>query len=189
MVYNDLCGCDKTAIARENNTQQPNNNMQSPIENIVIPEDNTQCPNERWSNQNNTNRPSDKWPNWNNNNNNANRPNDKWPNWDNNCPDNNNNCPENDMKCPGNNSAQKELLNKIRETVFALVDLNLFLDTHPNCKQALELFTSLAFTLEALKREYTSQYGPLKAMDVANDTPFEWVSDKYLWPWQRKKEE
>lgn len=121
-------------------------------------------------------------------NDNPNRPNDQWPNWDNTCPDNDN-CIENGMNCPGNNSSQRELLNKIRETTFALVDLNLYLDTHPNCKQALELFTSLAFTLESLKREYTTQYGPLKAMDVTNDTPFEWVSDKYLWPWQRKKEE
>lgn len=121
-------------------------------------------------------------------NDNSNRPNDKWPNWDNTCPENDN-CMENGKNCPGNSLNQRELLNKIRETTFALVDLNLYLDTHPNCKQALELFTSLAFTLESLKREYTTQYGPLKAMDVTNDTPFEWVSDKYLWPWQRKKEE
>ena len=121
-------------------------------------------------------------------NDNPNRPNDQWPNWDSTSPDNDN-CMENGMNCPGNSSNQSELLNKIRETTFALVDLNLYLDTHPNCKQALELFTSLAFTLESLKREYTAQYGPLKAMDVTNDTPFEWVSDKYLWPWQRKKEE
>ena len=168
MIYNDLVGCDKTAISRENGMSQPDNNMQLPNDNTNIP--NNQCPN------------------WNNNN----RPSDKWPNWDNKCPNNDtndNNCHENGMQCPGNSSTQNELLNKIRETVFALVDLNLYLDTHPNCKQALELFTSLAFTLEALKREYTSKYGPLKAVDVTNDTPFEWVSNKYLWPWQRKKEE
>ena len=102
-------------------------------------------------------------------------------------PDNNMQLP-NDIEKPHDQTAHQELLNNIRETVFALVDLNLYLDTHPNCKQALELFTSLAFTLEALSREYTSKYGPIKAVDVTNDTPFEWVSDKYLWPWQRKKE-
>ena len=128
-------------------------------ENVTQPDNNTQLPND-----------------------NINRPNDQWPGWESNCPSNN-------MPCPENNATQKELLNRIRETAFAITDLNLFLDTHPSCKQALELFTSLAFTLESLKREYTSKYGPLKAMDSANDTPFEWVSDKYLWPWQRKKEE
>ena len=135
--------------------------------------------NNTWQSDNNTQLPND----------NTNRPSDKWPNWDKSCPNKDSDCSENGMMCPGNVTTQNELLNQIRETVFAIVDLNLFLDTHPNCKEALELFTSLAFTLEALKREYTSHYGPLKAVDSANDIPFEWVSEQYLWPWQRKKEE
>lgn len=172
MLYKDLCGCEKTTVSRENTMQQPGNSMQPPVENIVIPEENTQCPTERWSNRN------------------TNRPSDKWPNWENNCPDKENTtCPENNMQCPNDNMTHNELLNKIRETIFAIVDLNLFLDTHPNCKEALELFNALSFTLESLKREYTAKYGPLKAVDSSNNTPFEWVSNKYLWPWQRKKEE
>ena len=43
--------------------------------------------------------------------------------------------PEYDTKC--------ELMKKIQETSFAVVDLNLFLDTHPDCEQALELFESI----------------------------------------------
>ena len=103
-------------------------------------------------------------------------------------PENGCGCFDDDMY-PIENVTKEELLRKIQETVFALVDLNEFLDTHPNCNEALELYTSLAFTKKALIREYAEKYGPLMACDSKNTTPFAWVSDKYMWPWQKNKEE
>ena len=85
--------------------------------------------------------------------------------------------------CPKPN-AQTEMMKKIQEIGFAVVDLNLFLDTHPDCAQALELYTMLASTLKSLKTDYVSKYGPLCATDSRNSAPFEWVKDTNKWPWE-----
>ena len=83
-----------------------------------------------------------------------------------------------------NNNTEASMMKKIQETEFSLVDLNLFLDTHPDCKEALELFTQLSATLKSLKADYVSKYGPLYATDSVNATPFQWVDPGRKWPWQ-----
>lgn len=89
---------------------------------------------------------------------------------------------ENMESSPDVNS-QKELLEKIQEIGFAVVDLNLFLDTHPDCTQALELYTKLSSTLKSLKADYVAKYGPLCATDSDKNSPFAWVDDGHKWPW------
>ena len=86
------------------------------------------------------------------------------------------NMPDYDNKC--------EMMKKIQETSFAVVDLNLFLDTHPDCEQALELYKKLVAMLESLKADYQSKYGPLYATKSRERTPFTWVSDDNKWPWE-----
>ena len=73
----------------------------------------------------------------------------------------------------------------IQENEFSAIDLNLFLDTHPDSKEALELYTRLCATLKSLKADYVSKYGPLCAKDSANATPFQWVETGRKWPWQK----
>ena len=84
--------------------------------------------------------------------------------------------PEYDTKC--------EMMKKIQEMSFAIVDLNLFLDTHPDCEQALELFKKLAASLKSLKADYQMKYGPIYATESSNQTPFSWVNDDIKWPWE-----
>lgn len=84
--------------------------------------------------------------------------------------------PEYDGKC--------EMMKKIQEMSFAIVDLNLFLDTHPDCEQALELFKKLAASLKSLRSDYQSKYGPLYATESSDKTPFAWVKEDYKWPWE-----
>lgn len=81
-------------------------------------------------------------------------------------------------------SSQCEMMRKIQELDFSIIDLNLFLDTHPNCSEALELFTKLAATCKSLKNDYQAKYGPLYATKSKNSTPFEWVDACYKWPWE-----
>ena len=83
-----------------------------------------------------------------------------------------------------NSSSQCEMLRRIQEIDFAIIDLNLFLDTHPNCNEALELFTKLSATSKSLKHDYQSKYGPLYVTKSADKTPFEWVDKCYKWPWE-----
>ena len=82
------------------------------------------------------------------------------------------------------NMNQNELMQYISELEFALTDLNLYLDTHPDNAEALEMFTKLAATLKSIKADYAKKYAPICAMDAKNNVPFEWVSAEYKWPWQ-----
>ena len=82
------------------------------------------------------------------------------------------------------NSLQCEMIRQIQEIDFAIIDLNLFLDTHPHCTEALELFSELAHTSNNLKNEYQSKFGPLYASKCLNNTPFEWVDKCRKWPWE-----
>ncbi len=68
---------------------------------------------------------------------------------------------------------------------FAMTDLNLYLDTHPNDKEALEMFNKISKTLQSARYDYIRKNGPLMAGDSSADTPFEWASSKYKWPWER----
>lgn len=104
--------------------------------------------------------------------------------------DYNNNCGCNNMNDNNNcsNMGRKEFLKRISEASFALYDLNLFLDTHPDCDEALKLFKSLAFTVETLKSRYQTKYGPLEAKFSSEQTPFDWVAENQKWPWQKEGE-
>ena len=80
------------------------------------------------------------------------------------------------------------LLNNIREVGFAVVELNLFLDTHPYDRKALSMFKKLCAKKEELTKEYTMKYGPLSVCGSSDDAPFDWVSEDNKWPWQREGE-
>ncbi|MBQ2704537.1 MAG: spore coat protein CotJB [Clostridia bacterium] len=77
--------------------------------------------------------------------------------------------------------SRKELLKKLSAASFAVVDLQLFLDTHP--KDATALATMQKYIKEAamLRKEFESRFGPLKPQDIYGDTSFEWVNSP--WPW------
>ena len=54
-----------------------------------------------------------------------------------------------------------ELLNKIKEYQFSIIELALYLDTHPNDEKALCLHRKYANILKELKDKYQKVYGPL----------------------------
>ncbi len=76
-----------------------------------------------------------------------------------------------------------ELKRKIQELSFTLVELNLYLDTHPNCLRALALYNKYSSELKALREEYAAKYGPLMNFGTcpAGDS-FSWVNSP--WPWE-----
>lgn len=81
-----------------------------------------------------------------------------------------------------------KLLNSIREVGFAVVELNLFLDTHPYDRGALSMFKRLCEKKKTLTEEYTRKYGPLMACDSSENVPFDWVSEANKWPWEKECE-
>lgn len=93
-----------------------------------------------------------------------------------------------DISINKSNSSKNELMCKIQQASFAAYDLQLYLDTHPDCKDALELYTKLNATVASLRQDYENSYGPLKATSSLNDVPFKWVDNCYEWPWAKNWE-
>ena len=91
-----------------------------------------------------------------------------------------------------NRPCKKELLEWINIVSFAVDDVKLFLDTHPNCPEALEFFDEFKKQRVQALKEYAKYYGPL-TLDTANtptvDTAdyscaerWNWINEP--WPWQ-----
>ncbi len=80
---------------------------------------------------------------------------------------------------------KNELLEQIRAVDFALIELNLFLDTHPSCENALKDFKMLAETRQRLHKQFTEKYGPLRMIHGATDDCWLWVNDP--WPWDNMR--
>lgn len=74
------------------------------------------------------------------------------------------------------------LLEQIRALSFVKVELELYLDTHPECAQALDYYTQTVNALDALIEEYNNTNGPLFASGSAGADSWTWV--KGPWPWQ-----
>ena len=78
------------------------------------------------------------------------------------------------------------LLNEINAVSFALSDLTLYLDTHPDCSEGLALFRELAPNRKQLLADYARISSPL-TIDCATDVLPE--NDHFSWldgpmPWE-----
>lgn len=79
------------------------------------------------------------------------------------------------------NTKKEEQLHKIMALGFAITDLNLYLDLHPEDTENVKKFKTWVKQKEALEEAYVKEYGPLKVEQVNGNT-FNWVSD---FPWER----
>ena len=61
---------------------------------------------------------------------------------------------------------KKALFRKIHECEFMIIDLGLYLDTHPDCTQALTAFHKHQAEYEHNVAEYERLYGPLTFYQV-----------------------
>ena len=80
----------------------------------------------------------------------------------------------------------ERLLALIRRLDFALVEINLYLDTHPYSRTALNHFERILRERNQAAERYESAFGPLTAM--GNGTRDEWMWSTGTWPWQIDKE-
>lgn len=79
---------------------------------------------------------------------------------------------------------RRKLLEEIGKVDFILVELNLYLDTHPFDQQALENMRQFQKRKKELISEYTMNYGPLMR-DCMDDNAHEWKWALQDWPWER----
>lgn len=87
------------------------------------------------------------------------------------------------MSCNCHEMNRRELFEYINQISFAVDDVKLFLDTHPENQKALDYFQKYKEKrIEALK-EYAEVYGPLTVDTVSgNSDCWSWINEP--WPWQ-----
>ena len=77
-------------------------------------------------------------------------------------------------------SEQENLLNSIMEKEFAVNDLNLYLDLHPEDMDMYEEFKKYVSECIELKDMYAKKYGPL-TLDQVQSQKYKWQENP--WPW------
>ena len=77
---------------------------------------------------------------------------------------------------------ERQLMHQIQQVSFALVDLNLFLDSHPDNMMALDFFREMQKKYTELVAEYEMMFGPLTAFDPHTEHGWTWIKEP--WPWE-----
>ncbi len=77
-----------------------------------------------------------------------------------------------------------QLLDQIRAEDFALYETALFLNTHPDCQDALCYYQARKDTVRALKKQYEHAFGPLSIYGNTDGNCWRWVEGP--WPWEKE---
>lgn len=64
---------------------------------------------------------------------------------------------------------------------FAINELGLYLDTHSDDMEALQLYTNYVTLAKEGRQRYEATYGPLQQTAVSLDSGYTWLDDP--WPW------
>ena len=80
---------------------------------------------------------------------------------------------------------REELLKCIASCDFAIVELNLYLDTHPNDSTVASKLDEYIAKSKSLRREFETKYGPLNIMSKESNR-WAWIANP--WPWDTVKE-
>lgn len=76
-----------------------------------------------------------------------------------------------------------QLVHQLQMVDFVLVELNLYLDTHPADTGAIEQYNLYAQKKQALKQAFDQRFGPLQGFgNSMSPAPFAWKEAP--WPWQ-----
>lgn len=78
---------------------------------------------------------------------------------------------------------KKNLQNEIMTLNFAINDLVLYLDTHPNDKKAIEMHNEYSNKVVKLTEKYQEKYGPLTVNFDSSANSWDWIDNP--WPWER----
>lgn len=70
-----------------------------------------------------------------------------------------------------------DIARQIQSVSFAMDDLRLFLDTHPDCVEAKELFTKYALERKELLMSYNEELSPMGGYCPEQADCWRWVSN------------
>ena len=82
------------------------------------------------------------------------------------------------------NQERRKLLREIGKIDFVVIELNLYLDTHPFDQTAIEKFKDFQKVAAQKKREYAEKFGPLEfGGSIVDNREWKWATQD--WPWER----
>ncbi|MBQ7521523.1 MAG: spore coat protein CotJB [Clostridia bacterium] len=86
-------------------------------------------------------------------------------------------------------TSREILLRKIATVDFAITDLQIFLNTHPNNTDILDKLALYQDKSDKLKKQFEQQFGPLTPSQNVDHNQWDWISSP--WPWENhlKKED
>ena len=92
-------------------------------------------------------------------------------------------CKDNDNmeNCECRNNVREEMMMKIKSYSFSIVELGLYLDTHPDDEKALCLHREYTNKLKELEDKYQKMFGPLTIYYQCKK--WRWLEEP--WPWER----
>ena len=92
-------------------------------------------------------------------------------------------CKDNDNmeNCECRNNVREEMMMKIKSYSFSIVELGLYLDTHPDDEKALCLHREYTNKLKELEDKYQKMFGPLTIFYPCKK--WRWLEEP--WPWER----
>lgn len=84
-------------------------------------------------------------------------------------------------ECNGRDMRRQEMIDQIKSLDFAIIELGLYLDTHPDDQRALCMHREYCKQAKDLKDKYQKMYGPLTIFCPCNK--WRWLEQP--WPWER----
>lgn len=79
--------------------------------------------------------------------------------------------------------SRDEMLKRITELDFFIIDLHLYLNTHPDDSEAITLYNDCVMQVKELRDQYNMHYGMLLANNSTSKQPWQWINNP--WPWQK----
>ncbi len=86
------------------------------------------------------------------------------------------------MGMVNNQELPQKPLAELQALGFAVQELALYLDTHREDREALELYRRYQQMYARCREEYLRQRGPLNHMQVSDSESYSWLDDP--WPWE-----
>lgn len=84
-------------------------------------------------------------------------------------------------KCKDVKYEKAQVMKQIYEIGFALNEAMLFLDTHPDDREAIEYYITMKNKYKDALNKYADYYGPLDCLHLESDTHWMWVATPMPW--------
>ena len=80
---------------------------------------------------------------------------------------------------------KKKLMQRVRTLGFSLVEAELFLDSHPGCKESIEYYEKQLEKYREAVAEYEKKYAPITTHSGVVNGRWAWA--ECPWPWERSE--